>query len=164
MSYFNTEDENRAQRTEGFNCGFESGESLYVLTPEEPEQQSELDEQIYEENPVVNNELVSGDEPELTIEESTTPVATVSAPVASKKVSYLVEYVTNPDNRMRMLLVLVILCVGLYYLYSEGYVSLPSLSSLPSGMSNALGLDSATSSFAASTSLGQNYMKLNSLL
>lgn len=165
MSYFNTEDENRAQHTEGFTNGFEAGESLYVITPEEVEEpeQSELDEQIYDENPEV-----AVDEPVLENSESENNVApastTVPAPteVAKSSLSCVSNYISNPKNRLRLFLALVVLAAAVYYLHQEGYLSLPTL---PFGMTSALGLDSASSSFAGSSaSLGQNVMKLNNLL
>ena len=167
MSYFNTEDENRAQCTEGFANGFESGESLYVITPEELEveepEQSELDEQIYDEEPVVNlesetNNVVNSDMQDVPEASAIEPVATVS----KNPLSCVTTYISDPKNRMRLLLALVVLAVVVYYLHQEGYLSLPVL---PLGMSSALGLDSASSSFAGSSaSLGQNFMKLNNMI
>ena len=169
MSHFSIEDENRAQHTEGFNCGYEAGESLYVLTPEDTQQQSDLDEDIYDEDkdkdneqvPVQPTSAVEPDTPEINTPDETVAVEKKVVVTAPKSNFCIITYVQDPENRLKVLLAVGILCLAIYLLFNQGLIAFPSL---PSGVTSALGLDSATSSFVASSSLGQNYIRLNQMM
>jgi hypothetical protein len=155
--------ENPAQHIEGFNNGLDHDDNLYQLTPEATEQQTELDESIYNEH-YDENDIMQEQEQDQEQE----VVESVSAPVESNstvpKVGFsLYEYITNKDNRRNLLLALLIVCAGLYYLVYCNYIQVPALAK---NLGQKLGVMSASSSsFAAtSTSLGKNYMKMNPLL
>lgn len=155
MSRYNNEDDNLAQQIEGFACGYDKMDDQYMLTPEETEKDSELDDNIYnetEEGPT-NQPLIASES-----EAEAQPAAPSSEPVkiAVKKSGFCIfTYLTNPDNRIRILFSLVALAVLVYVLHAQGMFTLPTgLPSLSSGIANPF--DSATSSFSGSTSLGKN--------
>jgi hypothetical protein len=165
MSHFETEENNLAQETGGLSCEYDQ-DGLYELTPAESAQASELDEQIYDEQSEVQSEVQSVQEP-LMVAYSDSPVdassMNTSAPFSVKKsVQDAVSYVKRRINYTNTIVLLFVVLIVVYILYQQKIISmpvnLPSLPSLPSNVVTALGLDNATSSFAASSvsSLGQN--------
>lgn len=148
MAHYDTEDNNLAQQIEGFACGFDKNDDQYVLTPEDTEKDSEMNDSMYEESDTANpvpppaSAESDVDEPE---------VAPSSAPVAKSSGFCVYYWLVDPANRMKVLLGLALLVALVYFLHSQGMFTLPTVPSMPK-----LGLDSATSSFTGSSSLGKN--------
>jgi hypothetical protein len=171
MSYYEEENDNLCQKTEGFNSGYDCDDNQYVLTPEESEKapvESELDEDIYDEQQdeqqddaqvqVEQDNVLDSDVHQLFTAPSPAPV------VKKKSKVCMYDWVMAPDNRKTVLMCVFALLVLLYFLNSENIVTLPNIPTM-SGLSSALGIDSITSSFGASSaSLGSNVGRMTNTL
>ena len=152
MSHYDTEENNLAQHIEGFACGYDKNDDQYVLTPEDTDKDSEMNDSMYEESETVQQPAITdtdADEPE--VAPSSAP-----APVTKSSVFCFYYWLVDPANRMKVLLGLALLVLLVYVLHSQGMFTLPSVPSVP-----RLGpLDSATSSFTGSSSLGKNVVNM----
>lgn len=154
MSRYNNEDDNLAQQMEGFACGYDKTDGQYMLTPEETEKDSELDDNIYNETDEAPSQPLIASESELDLGVSA-PSSEPVLNVAKKSGFCLFNYLTNPENRTKIVLAFVALVALVYFLHSQGMFTLPAgLPSFPGKIANPY--DSATSSFTGSTSLGKN--------
>ena len=139
---------------EGFACGYDKADGQYMLTPEETEKNSELDENIYNETDEAPSQPLITSESELDLgvpPSSSEPVLNVT-----KKSGFcMFNYLTDPENRTKIALGLFMLVAIVYFLHSQGMFTLPTnMASFSGKIANPF--DSATSSFTGSTSLGKN--------
>ena len=150
MSHFSTEDNNLAQQMEGFNCNYNANEGLYELTPEEAEvEASELDEQIYNEQPEEEEVPMLDVQEPMTLDDM---VAAVSQPEPTKaKTSSMnpMSYWTSASLTARVLFILALVIVVVYALYYFKLISMPKGMPSVSNITNMF--DGATSSFGSSS-------------
>ena len=155
MSHYETEENNLAQHIEGFACGYDKNEDYHLLTPEQSEKESELDDNIYEATEE-EAEPVST-QPDLMDAQVDEPEASMPVPKKELSPTCVYSWLLNSDNRMYVVLGLIALLIVVYFLYNNGMFVIPK--SVPN-FSKTLGLDSVSSFAGTSSSLGADVAKL----
>jgi hypothetical protein len=165
MSYYNEENDNLCQKTQGFNDGYDSYDNQYELTPNESEKvpnESELDEDIYDEQ----QEDHQTEQFATDVNESTV-AAPAPAPVTSSKSNFWnFKWLMTKQNIMILSASLVVLIAFIFFLHWQKLITLPSMSAPTFFGGNVSGLSSnsgvskcnygVTSSSFSSSTLGQN--------
>lgn len=154
MSRYNNEEDNLAQQMEGFASGYDKADGQYMLTPDETEKDSELDENIYNETDEQLNQALVASESEFDVGVAP-PSSEPMEDVTKKSGSRFFNYLSDIDYKIKIVIMLVALAALVYFLHSQNIVTFPfELTNLSSKIANPF--DSASSSFSNSTSLGKN--------